>query len=256
MTVYLGEYADLYDLFYAEKSYDQEVAVVDAVLRENAAGPSDRLLEVACGTGQHAVRFAARGWQVTGVDLSHDMLAKARTRPGAEHVAFLEQDMRSLDVPGAPFDAVTCLFDSIGYAVTNEGISAALHGMRSHLRPDGLFVAEFWHAPPMLRSHDPVRVREWQTAGGRVVRVSRTRLDVVAQLAHVDYDVITLRPDGTYGEWKESHLNRYFLVQEMEMFLREAGLEPLRWLAGFDTAAAIDDSTWHVVVVARAAGKG
>ena len=40
----------------------------------------------------------------------------------------------------------------------------------------------------------------------------------------------------------------------MALLLRNAGLEPIKWLAGFDAAAPVDDSTWHVVVLARAPG--
>jgi ubiquinone/menaquinone biosynthesis C-methylase UbiE len=253
MSVYEGEYADLYDLFYAEKPYDQEVEFTDRLLRAQAQGPSRRLLDVACGTGQHAVRFAAKGWEVVGVDLSADMLRRAQTRPGGDGVTFLHQDMRELSVPGEPFDAVTCLFDSIGYGVTNDAVTETLSRVRRHLRPGGLFVAEFWHAPPMLAHYDPVRVREWETSGGRILRISRTTLDVVAQLAQVEYSVYQLREDGTYGFWGEVHKNRYFLVQEMDLLLRSGGFEPLRWLAGYDSTAQLDEKTWHVVVLARVA---
>jgi SAM-dependent methyltransferase len=252
MSVYEGEYAELYDLFYAEKGYDQEVEFTDGLLRRHAKGPSRRLLEVACGTGQHAVRFAAHGWEVVGVDLSADMIRRARGRQGGASVEFMQGDMRELDVPAKGFDAVTCLFDSLGYCVTNAAIGEALSRMRRHLRPDGLFVMEFWHAPPMLRDFEPVRARQWETAEGSIVRISRTSLDVLAGTAQVEYSVFKLRPDGTYGSWHEVHLNRYFLVQEMALLLEAAGFEPLQWMAGFDAEKPVDDSTWHVVVLARA----
>lgn len=254
MSVYQGEYADLYDLFYAEKPYDDEVEFTDRLLREHAHGPSQRLLDVACGTGQHAVRFAARGWDVVGVDLSADMLRRARDREGGSSVTFLQQDMRALDVPGKPFDAAVCLFDSIGYGVTNDAIVGTLSGVRRHLRPGALFVAEFWHAPPMLRDYEPARVREWETEHGRVLRISRTTLDVAAQLARVEYSVYRLRQDGSYTSWNEVHENRYFLIQEMDLLLHMAEFEPLQWLAGYNADAQLDDSTWHVLVLAQVSG--
>ena len=254
MSVYQGEYADLYDLFYAEKNYDAEVAFTDALLRKHAHGPSKRLLEVACGTGQHAIRFAAKGWDVVGVDLSGDMVRRAREREGAAGITFFQQDMRDLDVPAKDFDAATCLFDSLGYAVTNDGIVSTLSRIRRHLRPGALFVAEFWHAPPMLRDFDPVRVREWETPQGTIVRVSRTSLEVAMQVAQVEYSVYQLRKDGTYGCLIEVHRNRYFLVQEMDFFFRQTGFEPMKWFAGFDRDAQVDASTWHVVVLARVPG--
>lgn len=254
MSAYQGEYARLYDLFYGDKPYDNEAAFCDRLLREYARGASERLLDVACGTGQHAVRFAARGWEVVGVDQSADMLRQARERSTGDGVTFVEQDMRQLNLPVKSFDAAVCLFDSIGYAVTNEGVIGTLSGVRRHLRPGGLLVAEFWHAPPMLCHHEPVRVREWETPEGRVVRISRTAVDSVAQVARVEYSVYLVPTDGSYAIWSEVHENRFFLVQEMDLILRNAGFEPLEWNAGFEASGQIDESTWHVVVLARATG--
>ena len=109
-------------------------------------------MDVACGSGRHAREFAALGWEVTGVDYSPDLLARAR----AAGIAVHEQDMRTLDVPGAPFDAITCLFDSIGYPQDNAGIVATFAGMARHVAPDGRVAVEFLHAPAMLASADPV----------------------------------------------------------------------------------------------------
>jgi ubiquinone/menaquinone biosynthesis C-methylase UbiE len=254
VSVYAGDYAQLYDLFYADKPYDGEAAFVDQILREHAIGPSRRLLDVACGTGQHSVRLAERGWEVLGVDQSMDMLRAAEDRSGSSSATFVQQDMRALALPRSDFDAAVCLFDSIGYGVTNEAIVATLSGIRRHLRRDGLFVVEFWHAPPMLREHEPVRVRQWETDTGTVVRISRTALDVVAQLARVEYAVYQLTPDGRYRHTREVHENRYFLVQEMQLLLRVSGFEPLRWMAGFDRTTPISEGTWHVLVLARVDG--
>jgi ubiquinone/menaquinone biosynthesis C-methylase UbiE len=250
MTVYQGDFAAYYDLFYADKPYDREVEVADLLIREHLDGSARRLLDVACGTGQHAIRFAARGWQVVGVDGSADMLRRAREKSEGA-VSFVEQDMRQLDLPEAPFDAAVCLFDSIGYGLTNQAIHATLSGIRRHLRDGGLLVLEFWHAAAMLRAHDAIRVREWETPGETVVRVSRTALDVPAQLAIVDYSVTVLSGDGQYRRWSEVHRNRYFLIQEMALILATAGFEPVRWMAGFDVSAPIDEATWHVVTLAR-----
>src|SRR5947207_12731675 len=126
MSTYRGQFADLYDVFHAEKAYDEEAAFLDQLLRKHAEGPVRTLLDVACGTGQHSVRFADRGWEVVAVDESADMLRRARERSTDGAVTFVRQDMRELDLPSASFDAAVCLFDSIGYAVTNEGVASTL----------------------------------------------------------------------------------------------------------------------------------
>lgn len=256
MGSYLERHAELYDLFYKEKPYAEEAAFVAERLAENGVGPGGRLLELACGTGRHAFELEARGYRMVATDYSPDMLAcaeRARAARGSG-VEFVEQDMRALSVPGAPFDAVVSLFDSIGYVQTNEAVLAVLGGAHRHLRPGGLLVIEFWHAPAMLRGYEPVRVRRWRTEEGEIVRISETTLDCARQLAHVAYSIMEIANDGGLRRLQETQTNRYFLVQEMAGWLGAAGFEPLRWSAGFDAARPIALDTWHVVVTARRRG--
>jgi len=253
MGSYLDRHAELYDLFYADKPYADEAAFVAERLTENRVPPGSRLLELACGTGRHAFELEKRGYQVVATDYSTHMLACAGRAKAARgsHVEFLEQDMRALRVPGAPFDAVVSLFDSIGYVQTNDAVLTVLNGAREHLRPGGLLVIEFWHAAAMLRAYDPVRVRRWQTSEGTIIRISETKLDCARQLAHVTYTVMEMGSDGSLRRLEETQTNRYFLVQEMAGWLDRAGFEPVRWSSGFDNARPIEGDTWHVVVTAR-----
>jgi ubiquinone/menaquinone biosynthesis C-methylase UbiE len=255
VIAYDTDFASLYDVFYGDKPYDEEASFIHGLLREHGVQPPGRLLDVACGTGQHAVRFANAGWTVVGVDRSAAMLAGARARAGGGDVRFEQQDMTTLNLGGEPFDVATCLFDSIGYAITNERVAATLNGIRRLLRPDGLFVVEFWHAAAMLTSYDPRRERTWNIENGAIRRVSQTALDVTRQVARVDYIVERLDGNGTIvGTATELHENRFFLTQEMGLFLSEAGFEVVDWYGGFDREKPIDQSTWHLLALARAGG--
>ena len=253
MTSYAGRHAELYDLFYAEKPYEAEAAFVDQCLREYSVGPTKRLLEIACGTGTHALQLEQRGYQIVATDYSHDMLERATQKASqkSSRVEFRRQDMTQLDVAGAPFDAAYCLFDAIGYVATNEALEKAFRGVHKHLRPDGLFVFEFWHAGAMLRHYDPVRIRRWQTDAGLILRLSETALEVAKQLSRVTYSIYELKADGTYSTLTETQVNRYFLLQEMAAWLSVTGFAPVKWFAGFTNNETIDDETWHIVTVAR-----
>lgn len=253
MASYIGRHANLYDLFYAEKPYAQEAAFVHDCVRRYGKGTSEKLLELACGTGRHALEWQKLGYQAVASDYSKDMLEVAQKRPRAPAPAlrFEYQDMRNLQVQGAPFDVVVCLFDSLGYVGTNDAIAESLSGIARHLRSDGLFVFEFWHAGAMVRSFDPVRVRRWKTADGEILRISETQLDVQKQLGIVQYTILDLKSDGTYEQLSETQSNRYFLVQEMAALLTSSGFVPVAWHAGFTASEQIDTNTWHVVAVAR-----
>lgn len=256
MSSYIGRHAELYDIFYAEKPYEEEAAFVHQCLQQYSVGTTRRLLELACGTGTHALALEKFGYEIVATDYSEDMLACARRKAAEEpsSVDFRWQDMRALDIAGSPFDAVICLFDSIGYVETNKALMQVLEGVHRHLRPDGLFVFEFWHAAAILRSYDPARVHRWSTPEGELVRISETELEPAKQLARVTYTIYELRPDGTYTSLKETQTNRYFLVQEMSGWLSSCGFTPLKWFARFAPDENITEQAWHIVAVARKGG--
>jgi len=252
MNTYAGLHARHYDVVYAEKPYAEEARFVDALLHE-AGLARGRLLDVACGTGRHAGEFSSLGWDVTGVDFSEALLEQARQNvPGAR---FLLQDMRELEVPGERFDAVTCLFDSIGYALDDGGVLAVLTAAGRHLAPGGALVIEFLHAPALLSDAAPLRVRTFSLpdAGDELVRISRTRLDEDRCVMEVEFELIELRADGTYERWLESQSNRFFFLAEMHTLLEGAGLRAERFVPAYREDGDIDEQTFHVIVVARSA---
>jgi len=253
MSSYVGKHAEYYDTIYAEKPYAQEAAVVHACLQKHASRKTTRLLELACGTGRHAFELEKLGYQIVATDYSKDLLAVAErnAKELKSKADFRFQDMRELSLPEEPFDAAYCLFDSIGYVQSNEAIQNVLAGVHRHLQQGGLFIFEFWHAAAMLRNYEPHRERRWKTKSGELVRVSSTRLDVPRQLAEVSYEFLELSADGHKENFNETQVNRYFLVQEMALFLRGTGFEALDWLTAYQLDQPITQDTWHILAIAR-----
>jgi ubiquinone/menaquinone biosynthesis C-methylase UbiE len=249
---YAGRHAELYDLFYAEKPYREEVAFVNACLQTYGDGVKN-VLELACGTGTHALLLEKFGYEITATDYSADMLRQAQKKRKEAHsqVDFRLQNMLELEVPKQPWDAVLCLFDSIGYVATNEAIMKVLSGVNRQLRPGGVFIFEFWHAGAMLRYFDPIHVRRFQTPTGEIERISETSIDCKESLCHVLYTINEINMDGTTQKTTETQINRFFLVQEMRLLLQLAKLSPLKWFAGYREDEQIDQSTWHILGVAQ-----
>jgi len=97
-------------------------------------------LEVACGTGSHAEILAAKGYEVTGVDISEDVLRVARDKV-KRRARFVRGDMRDLDatVEGR-FDAAVCLFSSISYNLTLADLRRTIKGLFDRLDIPGVVV--------------------------------------------------------------------------------------------------------------------
>jgi len=249
---YIGRHAELYDLFYAEKPYAEEAAFVHKCIQRNK-NDARHILELACGTGTHSLLLEKYGYEIIACDYSPDMLsrAKEKAQQANSRIDFRQQDMRLLDIPEKSFDAIICLFDSIGYVASNEDISRVLDHVYNHLASDGIFIFEFWNAGAMLRYYDPLRLRRFRTSTGEVERISETTIDLKEQLCHVTYTINEFNADGTYQTIREMQINRFFLVQEMRLFLNSSHLSPLKWFAGYREDEQIDQNTWHVVAVAQ-----
>jgi SAM-dependent methyltransferase len=134
-----SELAPYYDRFYWWKDYAQEVEFLLKVLhRYRVRGK--RILEVACGTGTHTKLLAARGYRVTGVDASDDMLAIARRKVG-RRATFLRGEMRNLgQVVEGTYDAAICLFSAISYNLTMSDVKRTLQGLYEHTRKGGVAI--------------------------------------------------------------------------------------------------------------------
>jgi ubiquinone/menaquinone biosynthesis C-methylase UbiE len=98
----------------------------------------NRLLDVACGTGNTILPMLARDYEVTGVDVSQAMLARARVKTG-DRARLLRADMRDLSALGE-FDLIWCLGDALNYLDTPDDLAATLAGFARNLAPEGVVV--------------------------------------------------------------------------------------------------------------------
>jgi SAM-dependent methyltransferase len=134
--------AELYDAIYQFKNYKRECERLRALIDE--AVPAARtILDVACGTGQHA-RFLREHFAVDGVDINEHYLHAARQKnPSGNYTCV---DMTGFDL-GRTYDVVTCLFSAIGRVMTFERLERAIARMACHVRPGGALIVEPWFTP-------------------------------------------------------------------------------------------------------------
>ncbi|WP_298258681.1 class I SAM-dependent methyltransferase [Bradyrhizobium sp.] len=253
MGIYHGRHAELYDLFYGAKPYASEVGYLHGLLQRFSGQAVRRVLDVACGTGSHAIELERLGYDVVGSDISQDMLvfAKEKAREKDSRVRFEQQDMRTLDVVPKPFDAALCLFDAIGHVQTTAAIKQTFRAVHRHLGKDGLFALEFWHAAAMAGRHDPQRVRKFATSRGEILRLSNTTVDLASQCATVEHAIYDLRSDGTYQTAVERQTNRFFSLQEMSGLLDGCGFDVVKYYSGYSADEVLTPDTWHIVLIAR-----
>lgn len=214
--------AEFYDLIYSTiKDYASEAAQIAAIVR--SANPGARsVLDAACGTGEHARQLAALGFEVDGFDLDPNFVRIAqRKHPSGR---FFVADMTAFAAPSR-YDAVLCLFSSIGYLRTIDRVRQALACFRDHLSPGGVLVVEPWMPPGVL---DPSRTATHAGAAGDV-RVSReSRIEVDGPISRLLFTYEISDASGTRHA-SEVHTLGLFSRAEMQQAFEDAGLT-----AGYD----------------------
>ncbi len=246
-----SRYARYYDAIYADKPYERECDVVESVVgRVLAPGPW-RILDVGCGTGTHAVAFARRGHEVTGVDRSEEMLEIARAKAEGT-VRFIQGNVLDMAL-GERFDVTTCLFGVLSYQLSAADALAALQSMRAHLSPGGVLVADFWHAPAVVAIGPTVREKVAVAGPLRVVRTAMPRnLDATAQTNTTSYIVKAFDGETQVDEVQEVHTVRFFFEEEATRCARMADFEVLQCFADWEPEVALHDRAWTAVLVALA----
>lgn len=137
MTASYEEFARVYDSVMDEELYD---LWFDFSQRHFPA-KTQNIMELACGTGILSIRFSQAGYEVTGVDLSEEMLtiADQRARQMGEKITFAAGDMRELSGE-TTFDVVTCYSDSLCYMSNASEVQRVFDGVYNSLNADGVFI--------------------------------------------------------------------------------------------------------------------
>jgi SAM-dependent methyltransferase len=207
--------AAAYDLIHAGhgKGYDVEAGAVADHIRRFA--PDARtLLDVACGTGTHLQAFAAEGFDVVGIELSPVMAQAARTKNAGVEVH--GDDMRTFRLDRR-FDAVVCLFSSIGYMTSLEDLVRAIGNMSEHLAEGGVLLIERWFAPEQWGG-GLVRAESGWNDDLAVARVSRSWREGPHSVFDLHY-VIADR-EGSWEFVERHRMGLYTEQQYREAFVR------------------------------------
>ncbi len=220
--------ANFYNAIYSSlgKDHTAEAHQVHKIIQAHKKSAGNTLLEVACGTGIHA-SVLREFYQVEGLDLDNEMLAVARQ--DYPEIPFYQADMVDFDL-GKQFDAVTCLFSSIGYVKTKQRLELAVQTMSNHLRSGGVLIVEPWFTPEQWR---PGRVSAL-FVDQPDLKISRMNIsEVEGNLSFFVFHYSVGTPQGIEYFTERHELGLFTQEVYLEAF-RKAGLEVTHDPEGLD----------------------
>ena len=208
--------ARVYDALCRHKDYAAATLVLREIM-QRVVPHAASLLDVGCGTGRHLEHLRSH-FRVEGLDNSPEMLEIARNRcPG---IPFHEGTLVDFDCPDT-FDVITCLFGSIGHAVTVTNLCRALRTMVRHLRPGGALIVEPWITPARFISGKLV-LDSVDDPDLKVARIYVTRREGRISVFESQYLVGSSEGVTHFTERQELGL---FTEEEYRRALNRAGLD-------------------------------
>ena len=216
-----------------------------------------RVLDAACGTGQHALALAGLGYPAAGADLSAGMIERARENA-------LERDV---NVPFAvagfgelqaefeeeSFDALLCLGNSLPHVLDEDALARSLADFEAVLRPGGILIVQ-------NRNFDQVLA---QGASGRWMGPEAAQVGDSEWLfvrfydflpdGLIDFNILRLKREGE-GAWQQALTQtrlRPLIQDELDAALTVAGFEGVQFYGGLDGSVFDPASSGNLVLVAR-----
>lgn len=243
--------APFYDAFNGDISYSDWADFVEAVIKkEYRQGRPELLLDVGCGTGSMTLELARRGYDMTGIDYSAEMLDMARERASKEgfdgKILWLCQDMREFELYGT-VDVAVCCLDGVNHLTGRADLGKFLSLVHNYLIPDGLFIFDV-NGKRKFESVYGDQTYSMEEDGA--VCIWQNYYNPKTKLCNFYITLFEECEDGRYVRHDEEQCERMYTIRAIKRALSENSLEFVGAYSDFDFNTATDDDE-RIYIVAR-----
>ena len=244
-------FAAVYDMFMDNIPYEEWAAYLISLLKEH--GIDDGLvLDLGCGTGSLTEILAREGYDMTGIDISPDMLqiAMEKRAESGHDILYLLQDMREFELYGT-VRAIVSICDSMNYLFEPGDLVQTLRLVNNYLDPEGLFIFDLnteYKYREILGESTIAEDREessfiWDNSYDEEERINEYSLSLFIR-----------EKEDLYRKYQETHYQRAYTLNEVKDAIRQAGMEFVAAYDAFTRNAPREDSE-RIYVIARECGK-
>lgn len=233
---------EFYDRLNSEADYESYVEYLKKFIPKGAS-----IIDIGCGTGEMCIRLTQEGYNVTGLDVSSDMLAEAsaKAEKSRTEVFYTCQDMTSFSVSHL-YDAAISCFDSFNYILSKDKLLSAFIRCHDALDKNGLFIFDM-NAPAKfetLYADNTFVIEEdeifcvWENEYNNKSRRCKFFINIFVE------------NNGKYDRYYEEQCERSYKLLDICECLEKAGFELLGAYSDFDKSP-VDSETQRYYFIAR-----
>jgi len=238
--------AEVYDLLNDEIDYCVWASFIDRIIKKYSTVPVSLVLDLGCGTGKMTFALRDLGYDMTGVDISPEMLdeaAKICRLKKIDDILWLCQDMTDFELYGT-VDAAVCCLDGINHLTKPSDAKRALSLVHNYLVPDGIFIFDL-NTPHKFETvygendyilEDEGVLLAWQNSYNRKTKLCDFFVSTFTELQNGQYE----RRDSIQRE-------RCYTERSIRRMLHETGFELLFISSDYsDSPAAPGADRWYI----------
>jgi ubiquinone/menaquinone biosynthesis C-methylase UbiE len=243
-----GVFAKYYDALNFGADYKRVAGCMEEVFALYHTKP-ELVLDMACGTGELTLELSKRGYNMTGLDLSPDMLSAAAAKKGARNILWLNQDMASFELYGT-MDAAVCCYDSVNYLTRPEDVLKCFFLVHNYLNPGGLFVFDV-NSKYKFESLYAGNSYIIENAKKGIFCAWQNRYSKKTKTCDFFITLFVRQPDGSYARRGETQREKYHSVEFLEEALVAAGFSDINIFCDFDLSLKYAENRERLCFAAR-----
>lgn len=237
--------APVYDRLNESVDYGKWCDFIEKIFDRYADKKPELVLDLGCGTGSMTLELAERGYDMTAIDISEDMLAVAeqRARPLGKNILFVLGNMASFELYGT-VDAVVCTLDGINHLTDREDLLSCFSLVNNYLNPNGLFVFDL-NTPYKFKTE--YADRDYILENDGAVCCWSNKLSKKGDKVEFLLSVFEDNGDGTWKRTDGYECERAYGLKSIKNALEDCGLEILNVSSDYDFSEPVPETKrWYV----------
>lgn len=217
--------ANDYDSFMNEIPYNKWYEMIFKYIDNFNLQKPEVITDLCCGTGTMSIKLKEAGFQVTGIDISDEMLAQAYKKSNDLNldINFFNMDMIDFTLPEKS-DMIICCCDGMNYCTEIDEIEDTLHSVKTNLNEDGIFIFDMnteYKFKEILSKEDFFDVTE------NSAYYCENNYDEVTKINEYYVTIFTELENGNYSREEEFHYERAYNIVEIQNLLDKVGFQIL-----------------------------
>ena len=213
------DYSLLYDVIYSKKNYKAEANLISQIIKKFHT-PNIKILDIGCGTGEHTLELLKKGYKVTGIDFSNEMLKIAKKKLLSNKLYsnnlfnLNAYDVNKLEVK---FNVILMMFNVIGYL---DDVHFFFEKLKDCLEPNALIFFDYWSEKAVKKNPPKTTKKDFLYKDFKATRISKGK--IIKNKVKVDL-ILNIIKENKTKSFDETHNVGFYDIRSLVKTIQKFG---------------------------------